>query len=232
METEKSSLVNRSPNNFIDEHRLESHLRSKKEVLQSAGLFSKTILRIVMMTFLLSMISVHSLAQLNSAQNMDVPYEPAPQKAVLLMLQLAKVQKGDIVYDLGCGDGRIVITAARLFGATGIGIEIDSKRLAESREKSKRAGVENQVSFRKEDLFQANIREASVVTLFLSRAANLRLLPKLLKELRPGTRVVSFYWDMDDWKPEKRIEYNGEPIYLWTIPANNSSVRDRIDKVE
>jgi precorrin-6B methylase 2 len=178
------------------------------------------------------MVPVHSLAQLKNPQKLDVPYEPTPQEVVLLMLQLAKVQKGDIVYDLGCGDGRIIVTAARLFGATGVGIEIDPMRLAESRENAKRAGVENRVNFLKEDLFQADIREASVVTLFLSREVNLRLLPRLLRELRPGTRVVSFYWDMDEWKPEKRVEYDGEPIYLWIIPANSGPAKVLIDKTD
>jgi SAM-dependent methyltransferase len=159
------------------------------------------------------------LAQERKLRAPDVHYEPSPENVVVEMLRLAGVRKGDVVYDLGCGDGRIVITAAKKFGARGVGIDIDPERIRESLENARKAGVMNRVSFRNEDLFEADIREATVVTLFLWHSVNLKLRPKLWRELRPGTRVVSHHWDMDDWKPEKQTEVDGHPIYLWTIPA-------------
>lgn len=163
-----------------------------------------------------------TIAQEKKLREPDVRYEPSPQHVVELMLKLANVHKGDIVYDLGCGDGRIVITAVKLFGATGVGIDIDPARIEESRQNAVKAGVMDRVNFRNEDLFVADIQEATVVTLFLSRSANLKLRPKLLRELKPGVRVVSYYWDMGDWKPDKQIESDGDPIYIWTIPANKA----------
>jgi ribosomal protein L11 methylase PrmA len=134
------------------------------------------------------------------------------------MLRLAKVTSQDVVYDLGCGDGRVVIAAAKDFGARGVGIDIDPERIAESRANARKAGVENRVEFRNEDLFEADIRPATVVTLYLWPWINLKLRPKLLSDLKPGTRVVSHFHDMGDWPPEKEIEVEGHKIYLWTIP--------------
>jgi SAM-dependent methyltransferase len=152
----------------------------------------------------------------------DVPFDPSPQPVVEQMLKLADVRKSDVVYDLGCGDGRIVITAARQYGARGVGIDIDPQRIAESRENARAGGMTDRVTFRNEDLFEANIAEATVVTLFLWPEVNLKLRPKLLRDLKPGTRVVSYYWNMGDWVPEKELEIDGHPIYLWTIPAKRS----------
>ena len=121
------------------------------------------------------------------------------------MLKLAGVTSDDVVYDLGCGDGRIVITAAKLYGAHGVGIDIDPQRIREANENAKKAGVERLVRFEENDLFKANIREASVVTLFLLTSVNARLRPKLLRELRSGTRVVSNTFEMGDWKPDKEF---------------------------
>lgn len=135
------------------------------------------------------------------------------------MLKLAGVTRADVVYDLGCGDGRVVIAAAEKFGARGVGIDIDPQRIKESRENARRAGVTGRVKFRNEDLFEADIRQATVVTLYLFPDVNLRLRPKLWKELRPGTRVVSHSHDMGDWRPEKETEVDGHTIYYWTIPA-------------
>lgn len=135
------------------------------------------------------------------------------------MLKLANVGKGDIIYDLGCGDGRIVITAARQLGTRGVGIDIDPQRIGEARANARKAGVERLVSFRNEDLFEADIKPATVVTLYLWPWVNLKLRPKLLRELRPGTRIVSHYHDMGDWKPDKQIEVEGHQIYYWTVPA-------------
>ena len=148
----------------------------------------------------------------------DVPFEPSPAVVVDAMLKLAGTGLGDVVYDLGCGDGRIVIAAAREFGARGVGIDIDPQRIADSRENARAAGVQDRVTFRHEDLFEADIAEATVVTLFLWPEVNLKLRPKLWRDLKPGTRVVSYYWDMGDWAPDQQIEVNGHGLYLWTIP--------------
>jgi len=158
----------------------------------------------------------------------EVPYVPTTDAAVLAMLKLADVRKTDVVYDLGCGDGRIVIAAATLYGAHGVGIDINPQRIHEAKENAMKAGVEDLVRFEQNDLFKANIREATVVTLFLLQKVNLRLRPKLLKELRPGTRIVSNTFDMGDWKPEKEEtlaswdEGHGlglsRQLFLWIIP--------------
>ena len=157
----------------------------------------------------------------------DVPYVPTTEAAVQEMLKLAGVTKSDIVYDLGCGDGRIVIAAAKNFGARGVGIDINPVRISEAKENAKAAGVENLVRFEENDLFQADIREATVVTLFLLPHINLKLRPKLLQDLKAGTRIVSNTFDMDDWKPEKEStvgdadgdeESLSRKLYLWIVP--------------
>jgi SAM-dependent methyltransferase len=163
------------------------------------------------------------------AQTPEVPYLPTTQVAVEAMLKLAGVTSADVVYDLGCGDGRIVIAAAKLYGARGVGIDIDPQRIKEANENAKKAGVEKLVTFEENDLFQANIREATVVTLFLLTSVNARLRPKLLAELHSGTRVVSNTFDMGDWKPEKEFTvdsgdegYFSRKLYLWTIPERSA----------
>jgi len=148
----------------------------------------------------------------------DVPYVPTPDEIVAAMLKLAAVQKGDVVYDLGCGDGRIVIAAAKLYGARGVGVDINPDRIRDARLNAKQAGVEDLVKFVEADLFNADIREASVVTLYLLPSINLRLRPKLWSDLKAGTRVVSHAFDMGDWKAEKTDEVDGRPVYFWTIP--------------
>lgn len=163
-----------------------------------------------------------ALAQKAPQRAPDVRYEPSPPEVVHEMLRLAEVTRRDIVYDLGCGDGRIVIAAARQFGARGVGIDIDPQRIRESLENARKAGVLGRVQFRNEDLFEADIREATVVTLYLWPWVNLKLRPKLLAELKPGTRVVSHSHDMGDWPPERQVEVNGHTIYLWRIPASRS----------
>ncbi len=134
------------------------------------------------------------------------------------MLKLARVTKDDVVYDLGSGDGRIVINAAKRYGARGVGIEINPDLVKEARLNAERAGVTNRVKFVEQDLFETDLKEASVVTLYLLPEVNLRLRPKLLRELKPGTRVVSHDFDMGDWKPDKTVQYNGRTIYYWVIP--------------
>jgi len=150
----------------------------------------------------------------------DVIFVPTPQAVVDAMLKMAGVHKGDVVYDLGSGDGRIVVTAAKEYGAKGVGIDINPKRIAEANANAQQAGVTDLVTFRNEDLFEADIHEASVVTLYLLTSLNLKLRPKLWHDLKPGTRVVSQTFDMGDWKPEKEDEVEGHTIYLWRIPEN------------
>lgn len=148
----------------------------------------------------------------------DVPYVPTPQNVVDKMLEMAAVKKDDVVYDLGSGDGRIVITAAKKYGVRGVGVDIDPERVKEANANAVQAGVANRVKFIEQDLFKTNLKEASVVTLYLLPEVNLRLRPKLWSELKPGTRVVSHAFDMGDWKPEQMVEVEGRKIYYWVIP--------------
>ena len=150
----------------------------------------------------------------------DVRYEPSTPEIVRAMLTLASVKKGDIVYDLGCGDGRIVIAAAQKFHARGVGIDLNPERIQEAEENARKAGVTDRVRFVTGNLFEADIKEATVVTLYLLSDVNLRLRPRLLKELKPGTRIVSHSFDMGDWKPDKKAEVNGRRIYLWIVRPN------------
>lgn len=151
---------------------------------------------------------------------LDVPYVPTKQDVVEAMLELAGVTAADVVYDLGCGDGRIVVTAARKHGARGVGVDIDPERIEDANYVAKRVGVTDRVKFILGDLFDAEIREATVVTLYLLPEINLKLKPKLLGELRPGTRVVSHDFTMGrDWPPEKTVRIGRDTIYLWTVPA-------------
>jgi precorrin-6B methylase 2 len=152
-----------------------------------------------------------------------VPFLVTPHEIVEQMLRLARVGPDDVVYDLGSGDGRVVIAAARDFRARqAVGIEIDPALVTRSREYARRAGVADRVSFREQDLFQADLSSATVVTLYLTREVNLRLRPKLLAQLAPGTRVVSFNFDMGDWEPASvvRVDVSGRttPVYLWVVP--------------
>jgi predicted RNA methylase len=148
----------------------------------------------------------------------DVIFVPTPQEVVDAMLKLAKVTKNDVIYDLGSGDGRIPITAARTYGARGVGIDIDPQRIKEATENLKAAGVGDRVRFLNQDLFTTDISEATVVTLYLLPSLNLKLIPKLNKELKPGTRVVSHAFDMGTAKPLETINVNGRTVYFWTIP--------------
>ena len=150
----------------------------------------------------------------------DVVYIPTPRAVVTAMLEMANVGKQDIVYDLGSGDGRIVIAAVKDYGAArGVGIEIDDARIQEANENARRAGVKDRVEFRRQDLFKTRLNDASVVALYLSTAVNLSLRPKLMAELKPGTRIVSHVFDMGDWSPLNTRTVNGRMVYVWTIPA-------------
>jgi len=152
------------------------------------------------------------------ARQPDVPYEPSPQPIVNKMLQIAGVGRNDLLYDLGCGDGRIVITAARDYGARGVGIDLDPERIAEAKANAKKAGVEDKVRFVVGDLFEADFSDATVVTLFLFPGVNRRLRPELWRQLAVGTRVVSHIWDMGpEWPPERTEIFRGRKIHFWTI---------------
>jgi SAM-dependent methyltransferase len=148
----------------------------------------------------------------------DVPYVPTSQQLVVEMLKLANVTSADTVYDLGCGDGRIVITAAKEFGAHAVGVDINPERIQDAKENAREAGVGDKVKFVEGDLFTVNIRPATVVTLYLLPSVNLRLRPRLLSELKPGTRVVSHSFDMGDWNPDKVVDAAGGRLYCWVIP--------------
>jgi cyclopropane fatty-acyl-phospholipid synthase-like methyltransferase len=153
-------------------------------------------------------------------RQLDVPYVPTRELVVEEMLRMAGVRPDDVVYDLGCGDGRIVVMAAQKFGARGVGVDIDPKRIEEARANAARAGVSDRAEFRLGDLFNADIRAATVVTLYLLPDVNLRLKPKLRRELRPGTRIVSHDFTMgDDWPAERVLRLENDTIYFWTIPA-------------
>lgn len=153
-----------------------------------------------------------------TAPRLDVPYVPTPQEVVNRMLALAKVGKNDVLYDLGCGDGRIVVTAARQLGARGTGIDIDPVRIAEAQDNARKAGVDKRVSFKVGDLFQTDLSDASVVTLYLLPTINTRLRPRLWQQLKVGSRVVSHAFDMGpEWPPEKTASVEGRTIYYWTI---------------
>src|SRR5688500_9476254 len=151
----------------------------------------------------------------------DVIFVPTPQEVVEDMLRLANVKKGDVLYDLGSGDGRIAITAAKKYGIKATGIDIDPERIREATENARKAGVTDLVQFRQEDLFKANFKDATVVTLYLLPDLNVKLRPKLWNELKPGTRIVSHQFEMGKWKPEKKLESNGRTIYFWTVPPKD-----------
>ena len=154
----------------------------------------------------------------------DVIYVPTPPEVVDAMLKVAKVRQGDVLYDLGSGDGRIPITAAQKFNvARATGIEINPERIEEAEQNLKTSGVGDRVRFRNEDLFEANFSDATVITLYLLPALNIKLLPKLLKEVKPGTRIVSHAFAMGDWKPEQTLEVGGRAVYFWTIPAKGTA---------
>jgi SAM-dependent methyltransferase len=185
----------------------------------------RTVLCAVILTVSVASISCgdQPTAGQSSVRAPDVHYEPTAPDVVEVMLRLANVKAGEVVYDLGCGDGRIVITAVREFGARGVCVDIDPQRIAESQENAHAAGVTENIRFLNQDLFVTDVSEAAVVMLFLSPALNLKTRPKLLRELKPGARIVSHWHDMGDWKPQKtvRVQSSGRErsVYLWTIPA-------------
>lgn len=156
---------------------------------------------------------------------LDVPYEPSSEEVVGAMLAIAQVGKDDLVYDLGCGDGRIVIAAAQKAGASGVGVDLDPERIRESVGKARQANVANRVQFFQQDLFRTDISKATVVMLYLWPEVNLKLRPKLLHELKPGTRVVSHCHNMGSWEPDQAITTpDGRRVFFWLTPANVTGI--------
>jgi ribosomal protein L11 methylase PrmA len=176
---------------------------------------------ILILAILVTTVVVSAQAQ-QPLRSPDVIFVPTPQEVVDAMLKLAKVTKNDVIYDLGSGDGRIPITAAKTYGARGVGIDIDPQRIKEATENLKTAGVGDRVKFLNQDLFMTDISEATVVTLYLLPSLNVKLIPKLNKELKPGTRIVSHAFDMSsdgtERKPRETLNVNGRTVYFWTIP--------------
>jgi hypothetical protein len=178
----------------------------------------RSLLKLFAAAIACSLTGIPAPAQNAPARPLDVAFEPTPQNVVDRMLAIAKVNRDDLLYDLGSGDGRIVITAAKKYGARGVGIDLDPQRVAEAQANAREAGVEDRVRFMVGDLFNANFSDATVVTLFLLSDVNRRLRPELWRQLKIGTRVVSYFWDMgEEWPPEKTEMVNGRPIYYWTI---------------
>jgi tRNA G37 N-methylase Trm5 len=186
-----------------------------------------TLITLILAATSVTFIDKTAVAQITAEPGLklDVPYVPTPQPVVDKMLDLAKVGKNDIVYDLGSGDGRMVITAAKERGARGVGIDLNPQRVAEAKANAEKAGVADKVKFIQGDLFKTNFADATVVTLYLLPSVNQQLRPQLWKQLKVGTRVVSHDFDMGpEWPPQKVEKVNGKTIYYWTItPANKAA---------
>jgi SAM-dependent methyltransferase len=171
--------------------------------------------------FLACLLCLSAGAQ-EAERKLDVWYVPTPHEIVERMLDVAKVKTGDVVYDLGCGDGRMVIAAAKKFGTRGYGVDLDPARIREARANAKKEGVEKLVTFQVGDLYKTDIKEATVVMLYLLPELNRRLIPKLFAELKPGARVVSHDFDMgQSWPPDEYIKLGGDGIYLWVMPGRD-----------
>jgi hypothetical protein len=163
---------------------------------------------------------IRTEAATNPPAVLFVVFVGTPQDVVDRMLKMAHVTKADVVCDLGCGDGRIVVTAAKKFGTRGIGFDLDPQRIKESRANAEQAGVTDRVTFKQQDLFKTPISEATVLTMYLLPSVNMKLRPRILSELRPGTRVVSHAFTMEDWKPDQQSSEGGGNVYFWLVPAN------------
>lgn len=174
----------------------------------------------------------HRPARQPKARRADVIYYPTPTETVAEMLKMANIKADDVLYDLGSGDGRIPIAAAKQFGIRAVGIEINPDLVSEARENARQAGVGDRVRFMSADLFRTDFSDATVVTLYLSRSLNLMLRPRLLRELRPGTRILSHDFDMGDWQPEQavRVPWRNlyRTVYLWTVPEAGKIKRAKI----
>ena len=175
---------------------------------------------ILIFVIVIGMITGFSIIGYSQKRVPDVHFKATPEDVVEAMLKMAGVTKEDVVYDLGCGDGRFVITAAKKLGAHGVGVDIDPVRIKESKENAQKGGVADRVKFIEGDLFKTDISGATVVTLYLLNELNMQLRPKLLRELKPGTRIVSHAFDMGDWEPDEIGQLRGRMFYYWVIPAN------------
>jgi len=197
-----------------------NHSRQKQEALMK-WFGRNSISAIALCLFVSSGVNL-SLSQ--AQEGKIVPYVPTPQAVVDRMLELAQVKKGDVVYDLGSGDGRIVVTAAKKYGVKAIGFEIDPQRIKESHENIKKAGVENLVEIRQQDIRTVDLSQASVLTMYLLPEVNLMIRPNIWKQMKPGSRIVSHDFDMGDWKPLKTEEIKDDSswdhtLYLWHVEA-------------
>ena len=190
--------------------------------MKSLRCLSLTAVLIVLTLLSFQSVSSVVFTGIADAQDLEskkiVPFVPTPQEVVDKMIELGGVKKGDVVYDLGSGDGRIVITAAKK-GARAVGFDVDGDLVKESRENIRKAGLEKLAEIKQQDILTVDLSPATVVTMYLLPDVNLKLKPNLLSQLKPGSRVVSHAFDMGDWKPDKVERVNGRTIYLWTIPA-------------
>ena len=182
----------------------------------------KKTARITLLTF--AILSFQAAALVSAQEGKIVPYVPTPQEVVDRMLELAQVKKGDVVYDLGSGDGRIVVTAAKKYGVKAIGFEIDPQRIKESHENIKKAGVEHLVEIRQQDIRTVDLSAANVLTMYLLPEVNLMIRPNIWKQMKPGSRIVSHDFDMAEWKPLKTEHIKDgsswdHTLYLWQIEA-------------
>lgn len=162
--------------------------------------------------------------ELRGREGLDVPYVPTPEAVVDKMLEVGEVDKDDFLIDLGSGDGRIPITAAKRFGTRGMGVDLDPVRIAEAKANAQAAHVTDKVEFIERDLFQTDISKATVLTMYLLSSVNRKLRPRILQELKPGTRVVSHSFDMDDWEPDQHEKVDYKSVYLWIVPAHAAGV--------
>jgi SAM-dependent methyltransferase len=171
----------------------------------------------------------HSTRKKRPLRKPDVIYYPTPPETVAEMLRLARIKKGDVLYDLGSGDGRIPIAAAKQYGIRAVGIEIDPKLVTQAEANARQAGVSELVRFRNGDMFRIDVSEATIVTLYLSEKLNVLLRPKLLSELRPGSRIISHDFRMGDWKPEQTVRVPWgklyRTVYLWTVPSKSRTTK-------
>jgi SAM-dependent methyltransferase len=194
-------------------------MKPSRLAIPLSDMFSPAIAT-MLVAALLTLAGIPAFSQQEPVRKPDVPYVPTPQPVVDKMLEMANVGKNDVVYDLGCGDGRIVITAAKERGARGVGIDLNPQRITEAKANAESAGVNGKVKFMVGDLFTADFSEASVVTLYLLPDVNRALRPQLWKQLKIGTRVVSHDFDMGpEWPPEKVERIGHKTIYYWTITS-------------
>jgi precorrin-6B methylase 2 len=183
------------------------------------GFFRLQLRALLFLPMILSGIGLRAQTSVQQVR-INAPYVQTPPEVVLAMLEAARVTREDIVYDLGCGDGRIVIEAARKYGARAVGIDLNPDRIKEAQANASSIGVSDRVSFIQKDFFDADLGSATVVTLYLLPEVNRELLPRLLRALKPGTRIVSHAFDFGEWQPEKMIEVNGCRVFLWVVPVS------------